>query len=82
MPVVTKEKEQRILALLKTGHLSGAIAKIENVSQRTVGNYARKHGLSRKMGQPRLYTLNQNYFKNIDTEEKAYWMGFCMLTGI
>lgn len=33
------------------------------------------------MGAPRLYTLNENYFENIDTEDKAYWLGFIYADG-
>jgi hypothetical protein len=29
----------------------------------------------------RIYTLNKNYFSNIDTEEKAYWLGFIAADG-
>ena len=29
----------------------------------------------RSMGVQRKYTVNSNYFSNIDTEEKAYWLG-------
>lgn len=27
------------------------------------------------------YSYNENYFKNIDTEEKAYWLGFIAADG-
>ncbi|MEG1142716.1 MAG: LAGLIDADG family homing endonuclease [Clostridia bacterium] len=30
---------------------------------------------------PRKYTYNKEFFKNIDTEEKAYWLGFIMADG-
>lgn len=33
------------------------------------------------MGRPRLYTLNENFFETIDTEEKAYWLGFIYADG-
>ena len=29
----------------------------------------------------RKYTINQNYFEIIDTEEKAYWLGFLYADG-
>ena len=29
----------------------------------------------------RKYTCNEDYFKDIDTEQKAYWLGFCYADG-
>lgn len=29
----------------------------------------------------KIYTLNENYFNNIDTEDKAYWLGFIYADG-
>lgn len=33
------------------------------------------------MGAPRKYTLNENYFETIDSEDKAYWLGFIYADG-
>ena len=33
------------------------------------------------MGRPRKYSLNEDYFKKIDTETKAYWLGFLYADG-
>jgi hypothetical protein len=33
------------------------------------------------MARPRKYNFNENYFENIDTEEKAYWLGFFFADG-
>jgi hypothetical protein len=33
------------------------------------------------MGAPRKYTLNENYFEIIDSEEKSYWLGFIYADG-
>lgn len=30
---------------------------------------------------PRPYAVNQDYFATIDTEEKAYWLGFIAADG-
>ena len=34
-----------------------------------------------KIARPRTYTVNENYFNNIDTEDKAYWLGFLYADG-
>ena len=33
------------------------------------------------MGRKRLYTLNESYFECIDSEDKAYWLGFIYADG-
>lgn len=33
------------------------------------------------MGAPRKYTLNEDYFETIDSEDKAYWLGFIYADG-
>ena len=33
------------------------------------------------MARPRKYNFNQDYFENIDTDEKAYWLGFFFADG-
>ena len=33
------------------------------------------------MHSPRKYKMNENYFSNIDTPEKAYWLGFVLADG-
>ncbi len=33
------------------------------------------------MGRPPTYTFNKNYFDRIDSEEKAYWLGFIWCDG-
>lgn len=38
-------------------------------------------GVTRKFDTWRKYTFNENYFENIDTEEKAYWLGFLYADG-
>lgn len=33
------------------------------------------------MGRPRLYSVNSTYFSKIDTQEKAYWLGYLFADG-
>ena len=42
----------------------------------TIENKAFNLGLKKKR-----YSINKNYFSNIDTEEKAYWLGFLYADG-
>lgn len=49
----------------------GTILNENNVKMRTTGN-------SYNLG---IYTLNEHYFDFIDTEEKAYWLGFISADG-
>ncbi len=34
-----------------------------------------------ELNKNRKYFFNQQFFKNIDSEEKAYWLGFLMADG-
>jgi intein-encoded DNA endonuclease-like protein len=59
------------------------VAKIEGYPVTCVNRYIRKYNLQNKrIGvAKRKYTLNHHYFGEIDTEEKAYWLGFLYADG-
>ena len=67
------------------------IGEIYNVSRKTVSKYLRLSGVSsnekyvRKINSDKLRKYNYNtcesVFKKIDTEEKAYWLGFLYADG-
>ena len=65
-------------------HLSGLkIAKIFNVSYDAIYKLFRKYGLkTRNCREMKLqYTCDSDFFETIDTEEKAYWLGFLYADG-
>lgn len=58
------------------------IAKISNCSITAVENALIKSNIYKeKYRNRRSHKVNQSYFKIIDTEEKAYWLGFILADG-
>lgn len=80
-PFTEKEKEI-IKDLYCQGHGSPYIADYLNKKRHIVAGYISRHIGSRpsKIAN-RKYYHNDNYFHNIDTEEKAYWLGFIYADG-
>lgn len=78
---IFKENEPKILELYKDGKSCNKIAKIFNCSTMLINNVVRKHGKSKKKGNYRSYSLNENYFNEIDTPEKAIILGFIYADG-
>ena len=60
------------------------IAKIFNVSDDTIEYWRIKYNIEKSdkwRNANRKYKLNHHFFKEIDNEEKAYWLGFLMADG-
>ncbi|KKN22665.1 hypothetical protein LCGC14_0912750 [marine sediment metagenome] len=65
------------------------IAKICSVTKTTIFRWMRRHDIPRRnkidvdnlREGTRKYLLNENIFKECDTAEKAYWIGFIMADG-
>lgn len=55
------------------------IARILNKKKSSIDSKMKTLGLKR--GKIRVYSLNEKYFENIDSEEKAYWLGFLYADG-
>jgi intein/homing endonuclease len=67
--------------LTKHAHLSTTeVAKEFNVDRGTIRYWEKKHGirLTRKTPRERVNHFDQSYFEQIDTQEKAYFLGFIM----
>ena len=79
-----KKKQANMLAAAQE-YIAGAkikdvIAKY-NVCWASVFNAIKKHNLQYTKTFGRTIFFNQDYFQNIDTEHKAYWLGFCFADG-
>ena len=75
-----KEEVSIIEKLYLEGSLAKDIAEIVGLSESGVTYHLRNMGISRHNGVQSL-TKREDYFETIDTEEKAYWLGFIMADG-
>lgn len=66
-------------------HINGKLLKDVcneyNISSTTIYKYMKQHNIEYKNGHGRKNQFNQNYFSIIDTEHKAYWLGFIYADG-
>lgn len=79
---ISKETLEKIKKLYAEGHGAPAIGKILGISTGRVSYQINKHIGARTCSEAaRKYIYNLNFFENIDTEEKAYWLGFIYADG-
>ena len=57
------------------------IHKYLNISEHQIYNFLKKENLIRSVGKNFKYTCDHDFFFNIDTEEKAYWLGVIYADG-
>ena len=58
------------------------IEKQFNVTRTTISKFLENKGIKNTKGNHyRKYFHNENFFETIDTEEKAYWLGFMFADG-
>ena len=77
-PILTPEQEQEIIQSYykNTGRV---LAEKYNVSISKIHQIWSQAGLFGKTA--RVYTLDENYFQTINTDDKAYWAGFIAADG-
>ncbi|UUV47012.1 hypothetical protein [Bacillus phage vB_BanS-Thrax5] len=82
---LTKEQELEVIKRYNNGDSIRKIAEDYPVGRTSIGYVLQRYNVQRK-GQGNSYgyskyTVNQDYFETIDTEEKAYWLGFISADG-
>lgn len=72
----------KILELYNQGKNGNEITEILKLPIGYVYKIIKKEGITRTMSEAkRIYTIDENVFDNIDSEEKAYWLGFLFADG-
>jgi intein-encoded DNA endonuclease-like protein len=77
------EDKEKIGQLYKDGVSSPEIAKMFNVSPPTIRKYLEEQNIETRSAEEahRIYRIEENFFDVIDTEEKAYFLGFLYADG-
>lgn len=77
------DKEELIDLYVKQGMRTKDIAKIYNVTPKTIRFRLHEHGIEVRQSciENRKNTFNENYFDTIDTQAKAYILGFICADG-
>lgn len=75
------ELDAAINHYVNTGDSMETTCAIYKVDIRTLGVHLKQKGLTRRSFTQPGYQVNEQYFHNIDSEEKAYWYGFLLADG-
>lgn len=80
---LTENIEKQIVQNYNSGKSSLAISKKFNIHPSTVLSIVRRWGYPVRTTKltSKKYKFNEDFFENIDTEEKAYWLGFILADG-
>lgn len=82
MSKLSKEVQNKIVDLYNKKHGSPYIAKELGISTGKVSYFIKKNLTHRSHREANSrYSFNENFFESIDTEEKAYWLGFLIADG-
>lgn len=75
-PTVTHPFVKQAVQEYINGTLMKDVCKKYNISNATIYRYMKQHNIEYKNGHGRKYHCDESFFHTIDTEAKAYWLGF------
>lgn len=75
------EDEHKIIEMYKSGSSTVKIGKMYNCGNKVIADVLEKYNIPRTGVGRRKYNLNENYFDIIDTQNKAYILGFLFADG-
>ena len=79
---ITIEEEEKIEELVRAGKNITEIKKLLKRSECSVSGIIKKRGIRNLVIEStKKYNYNESFFEKIDTEEKAYWLGFLYADG-
>ena len=73
------QDKKDIISMYYENHAFTDISEHLNVSRRSVSRVLKEASINTRL--KNRYTLNESYFETIDTEKKAYWLGFLYADG-
>lgn len=79
---IEKENQEKIIADYQNGKSMRQLEKDYGVNRNTISKFLEERKIKTKRGNHhRKYYHNIDYFENIDSEHKAYWLGFLFADG-
>lgn len=66
---------------INSGMSIAKAARESNIASETLSKYLKKNNLSDAVYNRKNYTVDENYFEEINTKDKAYWYGMLMADG-
>ncbi len=81
---ISKEKTEEIIAKYQTGNYScGSLQEIYGIKRQTIYSLLRRNNilLTSDLSRHKRYTLNENAFSNLNSQESLYFLGFLYADG-
>ena len=80
---ISINEQKHIIKLYEYGISTIKIGEMYGLSSSTIAYYLYKQGVKLRDNSinSRLFTVNHNYFEKIDSDDKAYWLGFMYADG-
>lgn len=79
---IPRKWEDLVIKMYSRGYGGSTIAKYFKIKEDVIYRILKRRNINkRKFTYYRVYDLNEDFFEIIDTEEKAYWLGFLYADG-